>query len=62
MTRSLVVCGDFLDGPIRIFLPDPNQSTVAGIRNKVEKKTGLHWREQTIYLNGSPVPYQKVNH
>ena len=53
---NLVVCGDLPDGPIGIFLPNPHKWTVADIRNEVEKKTGLHWREQTIYFNGSPIP------
>ena len=56
---NLVVCGDFPDGPIGIFLPNPHRSTVADIRNEVEKKTGLHWSEQTIYFNGSPIPEGK---
>ena len=56
---NLVVCGDFPDGPIGIFLPNPHRSTVADIRNEVEKKTGLHWSEQTIYFNGSPIPEDK---
>ena len=56
---NLVVCGDFPDGPIGIFLPNPHRSTVADIRKEVEKKTGLPETEQTIYFNGSPIPEDK---
>ena len=56
---NLVVCGDFPDGPIGIFLPNPHQSTVADIRKEVGKKTGLPEREQTIYINGTPIPVEE---
>ena len=53
---NLVVCGDFPDAPIGIFLPNPHKWILADIRKEVEKKTGLPETEQTIYCNGSPIP------
>ena len=41
-----------------IFVPNPQQWTVANIKEEVEKKIGIPARDQVIYCNEKVLPEQ----
>ena len=51
-------CGCYVKEHVLIFVPDPEEWTVANIKEEVEKKIGIPGRDQVIYCNEKVLPEQ----